>query len=70
MDPTHEIGENVTIIERTQLKYITPEETKKIKFLRIEKRYIDDEFCDFLSSIERFDSLYFYRCNVDCLTFF
>jgi hypothetical protein len=68
IDPAHEIGENVTITERSQLLSITPEQAKKIKSLRIENQTIDDDFRDFLLSINRFDSLYFYRCSVDCLT--
>ena len=42
-DPAHEIGENVTITERSQLLSITPEQAKKIKSLRIENQLIDRE---------------------------
>ena len=38
-----EIGENVTITDRSQLLSITPEQAKKIKSLRIENQVIDDE---------------------------
>ena len=47
IDPAHEIGENVTITERSQLLSITPEQAKKIKSLRIENQDIDDEFVIF-----------------------
>ena len=43
VDPAHEIGENVTITDRSQLLSITPEQAKKIKSLRIENQVIDDE---------------------------
>ena len=43
VDPAHEIGENVTITERSQLLSITSESAKKIKSLRIENQLIDDE---------------------------
>ena len=66
--PAKEIGENITITERSQLIFITPEQIMKIKSLRIENQVIDDEFYDFFSNIDGFDSLYFYRCKVDCLT--
>ena len=36
INPAYEIGENVTITERSQLLHITPEQAKKIKSLRIE----------------------------------
>ena len=42
IDPAHEIGENVTITDRSQLLSITPEQAKKIKSLRIENQVIDD----------------------------
>ena len=45
--PAKEIGENVTITERSQLISITPEQIMKIKSLRIENQVIDDEFYDF-----------------------
>ena len=67
IDPAHEIGENVTITERSQLLSITPEQAKKIKSLRIENQVIDDEFEDFFFSKRCvFDSLYFYRCDINC----
>ena len=43
-DPAFEIGENVTITDRSQLQHITPEKAKKIKSLRIENQVIDEEF--------------------------
>ena len=65
IDPAHEIGENVTITDRSQLLSITPEQAKKIKSLRIENQDIDDEFSGFLGSLGALDSLYFYKCKVD-----
>ena len=56
IDPAHEIGENVTITERSQLMSITPEQAKKIKSLRIENQVIDSDFCSFLLSLDRLDS--------------
>ena len=41
VDPAHEIGESLTITERSQLLSITPEQAKKIKSLRIENQVID-----------------------------
>ena len=38
VDPAHEIGESLTITERSQLLSITPEQRKKIKSLRIENQ--------------------------------
>ena len=64
IDPAHEIGENVTITDRSQLLSITPEQAKKIKSLRIENQDIDDEFRDFFTSLNILDSLCFYRCDV------
>ena len=63
IDPAHEIGENVTITERSQLMSITPEQAKKIKSLRIENQVIDSDFCSFLHSLNRLDSLCFYKCD-------
>ena len=63
IDPAHEIGENVTITERSQLMSITPEQAKKIKSLRIENQVIDSDFCSFLRSLNRLDSLCFYKCD-------
>ena len=66
VDPAHEIGENVTITERSQLLSITPEQAKKIKSLRIENQRLDYEFRVFLGSLRELDSLHFYRCEVAC----
>ena len=66
-DPAFEIGENVTITDRSQLQHITPEKAK-IKSLRIENQVIDEEFHCFFQSLDELDSLYFYRCEVDCNT--
>ena len=63
IDPAHEIGESVTITDRSQLLSITPEQAKKIRSLRIENQEIDFKFADFfLSKCSVFDSLYFYGC--------
>ena len=43
IDPAHEIGESLTITERSQLLSITPEQAKKIRSLRIENQVIDYE---------------------------
>ena len=63
LDPAHENGENVTITERSQLLSITPEQAKKIKSLRIENQDIDSDFYSFLHSLNRLDSLCFYKCD-------
>ena len=41
LDLSHEIGENITITDKSQLSSITPEQAKKIKSLRIENQTID-----------------------------
>ncbi len=64
INPAYEIGENVTITERSQLLHITPEQAKKIKSLRIENQLLDFEFGNFLFSLNRLDSLCFYKCDV------
>ena len=43
VDPAHEIGESLTVTDRSQLLSITREQSKKIKSLRIENQVIDDE---------------------------
>ena len=62
--PAHEIGENVTITERSQLMSITPEQAKKIKSLRFENQVIDQEaynaITDLYAAPER---LYFVDCS-------
>ena len=47
LNPSQEIGENVTITNISQLKSITPEQAKKIKSLRIENQNINSDFLDF-----------------------
>ena len=65
IDPAHEIGENVTITEKSQLLSITPEQAKNIKSLRIENLNKDFDFADFFwTKCKVFDSLYFYRCGI------
>ena len=68
--PAHEIGENVTITDRSQLLSMTPEQAKKIKSLRIENQVIDDDFHDFFLSVRELNCLYFAKCIVDCVTLF
>ena len=51
IDPAHEIGENVTITDRSQLLSITPEQAKKIKSLRIENQVIDGYFLIFFRGV-------------------
>ena len=43
IDAAHEMGESVTITDRTQLLSLTPVQAEKIKSLRIENQEIDDE---------------------------
>ena len=63
MDPAHEIGENLTITDRSQLLSITPEQAKKIKSLRIEDQVIDGYFIsDFFQW-----SLFFLRISIHCI---
>jgi len=71
MDPAKENGEYVTITNKSQLLSITPEQAKKIKYLRIENMKIDFDFGDFfLEKCNEFDSLYFYKCEfVSCALF-
>ena len=47
LNHSQEIGENVTITDIGQLQSITPEQTKKIKSLRIENKNINFDFLDF-----------------------
>ena len=57
MDPAKENGEYVTITNKSQLLSITPEQAKKIKYLRIENMKIDFDFVDFfLEKSNEFDS--------------
>ena len=63
IDPAHEIGENLTITDRSQLLSITPEQAKKIKSLRIEDQVIDgyfiSDFFQWSPFLKNIDSLYF-----------
>ena len=68
LDPAHEIGENVTITDRSQLLSITPEYAKKIKSHRIENQVIDYDYRSLLDLLGELDSLYFHWCEVDCNT--
>ena len=63
IDPAFEIGQNVTITDRSQLLTITPDQAKKIKSLRIENQVFHNEFGKFLLSLNELDSLCFYKCD-------
>ena len=55
----------MTITERSQLLHITPEQTKKIKSLRIDNQVLNFEFGSFLLSLNELDSLYFHKCEIN-----
>ena len=64
IDPAQEIGESLTITDRSQLLSKTPEQKKKIKSLRIKNQVIDDEVdasvgmvCTYLKQV------YFVNCS-------
>ena len=65
--PAQDMGESITITERSQLLSITPEQARKIKSLRIENQVIDAEayfdFRDFFSLLKKLDALYFVKCQ-------
>ena len=64
IDPAHEIGENVTITERSQLLSITPEQAKKIKSLRIENQTLDGSIYLYaLFPDDNIDQIYFDNCS-------
>ena len=64
VDPAHEIGENVTITDKSQLRSITPEQAIKIKSLRIENQVIDDTLrFKLLYYADDLYSVYFVGCN-------
>ena len=62
VDPAHDIGENVTITDRSQLLSITPEQAKKIKSLRIENQVIDDDVYSAIASAKP-KQVYFIDCS-------
>ena len=65
IDPAHEIGENVTITERSQLMWITPEQAKKIKSLRIENQTLDGEISLYaLFPDDNIEQIYFDNCSL------
>ena len=71
IDPYLKIGEEVTIIDRSQLLSITPEQAKKIKSLIIENQTIDNEFLliwDKNFNKKEFDYLSFKHCCFPCVT--
>ena len=64
IDPAHEIGENVTITDRTQLLSMTPEQAIKIKSLRIENQVIDDEVSVHAAIFDgKTEHVYFVDCS-------
>jgi len=64
VDPAHEIGENVTITERSEFLFITPEQGKKIKSLRIENQVIDDDSYYYITNLAANpEQLYFANCS-------
>ena len=64
VDPAHEIGENVTITERSQLLSITPEQAKKIKSLRIENQILDGGISFYaLFPDDNIEQIYFNNCS-------
>ena len=71
IDPYLKIEEEVTIIDRSQLISITPEQAQKIKSLRIETQTIDNEFLLILDKNfckKEFDYLSFKHCCFPCVT--
>ena len=64
IDPAQEIGENVTITDRTQLLSMTPEQAIKIKSLRIENQVIDDEVSVHAAIFDgKTEHVYFVDCS-------
>ena len=68
--PACENGERVIITDRAQLLSITPEQVKKIKFLRIENQVIDDDFYRFWKKLFKKDFYYlsFIGCTFPVVT--
>ena len=64
VDPAHEIGESLTITERSQLLSITPEQRKKIKSLRIENQIFKENLTlTFAFSGNDVEQIYFDSCS-------
>ena len=64
IDPAHEVGENLTITERSQLLSITPEQAKKIKSLRIENQILDGGISFYaLFPDDNVEQIYFDNCS-------
>ena len=64
IDPLYEIGEEVTITDRSQIMSITPEQANIIKSLRIENQLIDDDFItELIYHTDNLFSVYFVRCD-------
>ena len=64
MDPAHENGESLMITSKSQLLSITPEQTKKIKSLRIENQTLDGSISLYaLFPYDNIEQLYFDNCS-------
>ena len=64
MDPAHENGESLMITSKSQLLSITPEQTKKIKSLRIENQTLDGSISLYaLFPDDNIEQLYFDNCS-------
>ena len=64
IDPAHEVGENVTITDRSQLLSMTPEQAKKIKSLRIENQTFDGGISLYaIFPYDNLDQIYFDNCS-------
>ena len=64
VDPTHEIGEYLTITDKNQLLSITREQAKKIKSLRIENQTLDGGISLYaLFPDDNIEQIYFDNCS-------
>ena len=64
MEPAHENGESLMITSKSQLLSITPEQTKKIKSLRIENQTLDGSISLYaLFPYDNIEQLYFDNCS-------
>ena len=64
IDPALEIGESLTITDRSQLLSITSEQAKKIKSLRIENQTLDGSISLYaLFPYDNIEQIYFDNCS-------
>ena len=64
MDPSQEIGSELTITERNQFFSISYEQANQIKSLRIENQSIDEEIERYFNQFnEDLEQLYFVNCS-------